>query len=53
MDNYHITEADLTTYLLDSNTIEITEKVELWMNSDERNNISLTEIIEMIWKIIV
>jgi hypothetical protein len=53
MDNYQITKTEFITYLSDSKNIEIDEKVELWMNSNDKNNISLAEIIDMIWKIII
>ena len=54
MDNYQITKEDLTSYLSDSSNSVITNKVELWMfSSDDKKSILLTEIIDIIWKIIV
>jgi len=45
MDNYNI-----ATYFSAIDSIDTAESIEKWIDS---NNISLTEIIEMIWKIIV
>ncbi len=53
MDNHQITKAEIITYLSNSRNIEVDRKIESWMSIDDKNNSSLTEIIDIIWKIIV
>jgi len=53
MDNYQITKKEIIIYLSDSKNIEDDERVKSWMDVDDKSNISLTEVINIIWKIIV
>ncbi len=53
MDNQQITKTEIITYLSNSRNIEVDRKIESWMSIHDENNSSLTEIIDIIWKIIV